>query len=93
MSALGLTALFLLIFGIAGVQIFKNVYHYQCLAPDGGLEPAFYGDEYGCGHDEPARSCPANYRCNVRHRMHCCLLFSVVWAFALTTAGCSGGAC
>ena len=51
--------LFLFLFAIAGLQIFREAYHYACMTPDGVYEDNS-NDAFGCG---VGRTCPDGYRC------------------------------
>ena len=62
LTAGGLMVLSVFVYAIIGTQLFKNVYHYACVDPNGVVEPGDDADEFGCGW----RVCPANYTCTVR---------------------------
>jgi hypothetical protein len=66
-SVVGMLIFFLFLFAVAGVSIYKNVYHYGCHHPTEGWETNTQSpDGFGCGR----RQCPANYTCLVSDPLH-----------------------
>eukprot|EP00803_Ostreobium_quekettii_P000831 evm.model.scf_222.3 EVM.evm.TU.scf_222.3 scf_222:23899-25048(+) len=67
MSVVGFLFFFLLLFGIAGIQMFMSVYHKACVGDATGtleIPPGENQDELGCGG---SRSCPTGFRCQYFH--------------------------